>query len=120
MLLLSRQMPDNGAMPGFVPMHLRSINREAAFRSGMPDGAQDRASVDRGSRSETRFPTSGIGACQRRRDVLMILASVLVSTGLIAIIPAAPDGSGSDCGRRRSARGLRQASGAAPGPGGGA
>jgi hypothetical protein len=84
----TRQMPDDGATPGFVPMHLRSINREAAFRSGPLDGAEERAALieAQGGRQDPYFRH---GACQRRRDVLMILASILVSTGLISIIPAA-------------------------------
>ena len=81
------QMPHDEAMP-FVPMHLRSLNRDAAFRSGPQNGVGDRAALieAQGGRQDPYFRQ---GACQRRRDVLMILASILVSTGLISIIPAA-------------------------------
>ena len=69
-------------------MHLRSLNRDASFRPGSQDPMGERAAMIKaqGGRQDPYFRH---GACQRRRDVLMILASILVSTGLISIIPAA-------------------------------
>ena len=77
------------ALPtGFAPLQLRQLNRADPFRSGLSNGVGERAAaiVARGGKQDPYFRHS---ACQRRRDVLMILVSVLVSTGLISIIPAA-------------------------------
>ena len=76
------------ALPGFSPMQLRQVRRADPLRSGPFDasGGSANEAPARGSRQDPYFRPE---ACERRRDVLLILVSALVSTGLISIIPAA-------------------------------
>jgi hypothetical protein len=78
----------DSALPGFAPMQLRQLHRADPLRSGPIDEVGGRAGLiaSRGGRQDPYFKPE---ACERRRDVLLILVSALVSTALISIIPAA-------------------------------
>lgn len=91
--LLAPQLPgrDDAALPGLATVQLRQLrqlNRPDPLSSASPDAYGGRATgeAQRGSRQDPYFRPE---ACERRRDVLLILVSALVSTGLISIIPAA-------------------------------
>jgi hypothetical protein len=75
-------------LPGFAPMQLRQLHKADRLGSGLPDndGNLSTASSAPSGRQDPYFRPE---ACERRRDVLLILVSALVSTGLISIIPAA-------------------------------
>jgi hypothetical protein len=70
-----------------APFRSQRLNGRATYNEHR---RQDPHALDgtvvRGSRQDPYFRR---GACERRRDVLLILLSALVSTGLISIIPAA-------------------------------
>jgi hypothetical protein len=90
-----QQVGDEAALPGFAPLQLRQLHRPDSLGPGSPDPYGRRAAafvargggiVGEGSRQDPYFRPE---ACERRRDVLLILVSALLSTGLISIIPAA-------------------------------
>jgi hypothetical protein len=76
------------ALPGFAPMQLRQLHKADRLGSGPPDSAGYLVATS-SAPSGRQDPYFRPEACERRRDVLLILASALVSTGLISIIPAA-------------------------------
>jgi hypothetical protein len=75
-------------LPGFAPMQLRQLHKADRLGSALPDNAGHLAASS-SAPSGKQDPYFRPEACERRRDVLLILASALVSTGLISIIPAA-------------------------------
>ncbi len=71
----------------FAPFRSQQFNRSATYgaRRGPETECVDAGTV-RGGRQDPYFRPE---ACERRRDVLLVLLSAFVSTGLISIIPAA-------------------------------
>lgn len=76
------------ALPGFAPMQLRQLHKADRLGTGLPDNAGHLAAASSAPNGR-QDPYFRPEACERRRDVLLILVSALVSTGLISIIPAA-------------------------------
>ncbi len=70
----------------FAPFHTRQFARYSTQSVGRGQGPDLVGEVDRGVRQDPYFRP---GACERRRDVLLVLISAFVSTGLISVIPAA-------------------------------
>ena len=69
----------------FAPFQSQQVNRSDATHSGLRGPDHDAADV-RWIRQDPYFRPE---ACERRRDVLLVLGSAFLSTGLISIIPAA-------------------------------
>jgi hypothetical protein len=78
----------NGTLPAFAPSQLRQLHQFDPGRPVSYDGADDRVALiaARGGKQDPYFRPE---ACERRRDVLLILGTAVVSTGLVSIIPAA-------------------------------
>lgn len=85
--LQTRSLDDQVSGTG-APFRSRQIDGPVTNRAGVGGvpGGFARGDGDRESRQDPFFRP---GACERRRDVLLILLSAFVSTGLISIIPAA-------------------------------